>query len=130
MSSSTMEAENQMAALFEGLSRTQQMALLGRLEMTGAAVYRAFAKEERNSKAREALLEAAKDEEKNGNLLRLMTTPKEKCEKCEKAMPIASDGVSCSFQCTFCDDCGAALKSVCPNCGGALESRERISQQA
>jgi hypothetical protein len=119
-----------MAALFEGLSRTQQMALLGRLEMTGAAVYRAFAKEEKNSKAREALLEAAKDEEKNGNLLRLMTTPKDKCEKCEKAIPVAGDGVSCSFQCTFCDDCGAVLKSVCPNCGGALESRDRMSQPA
>jgi hypothetical protein len=128
--SNTSDAEKRMAALFEGLSRLDQMALLGRLEMTGAAVYRAFAAKENNAKARERLLEAAKDEEKNGNLMRLMTTPKDQCEKCGKAMTVASDGVSYSFQCTFCDDCGGALKSTCPNCGGALESRTRMQARA
>ena len=124
--SNTSEAEKRMAALFEGLNRVQQMTLLGRLEMAGASIYRAFAAEEKNTKAQEALLAAAKDEEKNGNLLRLMTTPKDKCERCGKAMPVASDGVSCSFQCTFCAECGSALESVCPNCGGALEARSRL----
>src|SRR5260221_5015857 len=100
MSSSTSEAENRMAALFEGLNRIEQLAMLGRLEMTGASIYRAFAKDEKNAKARERLLEAAKDEEKNGTLLRLMTTPKDQCERCGAAMAVASDGVSCSFQCT------------------------------
>ena len=130
MSSSTSEAEKRMAALFEGLNRIEQLAMLGRLEMTGASIYRAFAKDEKNAKARERLLEAAKDEEKNGTLLRLMTTPKDQCERCGAAMAVASDGVSCSFQCTFCDDCGSALKSTCPNCGGALESRERMVRRA
>ncbi len=109
MSSNTREAEKRMGELFQGLNRIEQLALLGRLEITGASIYRAFAKEEKNVKAREALLEAAKDEEKNGNLLRLMTTPKESCEKCGKAMPVASDGASCSFQCTFCSDAQASL---------------------
>jgi uncharacterized protein len=126
MSFRTADAEKKMAALFEGLSRRQQMTLLGRLEMTGAAVYRAFAKDEKNAKAREALLQAAGNEEKNGNLLSLMSTPKEQCEKCGKSMAVVSDGVSCSFQCTFCDDCATALKSTCPNCGGMLESRQRL----
>jgi len=126
--SNTSEAEKRMAALFEGLNRVQQLALLGRLEMAGASIYRAFAAEEKNAKAREVLLAAAKDEEKNGNLLRLMTTAKDNCEKCGKSMAVASDGVSCSFQCTFCAECGGALGSVCPNCGGALESRARLAQ--
>jgi len=33
--------------------------------------------------------------------------------------------VICSYECTFCTDCGAALDRVCPNCGGELVPRPR-----
>lgn len=112
-----------MAALFDGLTRRERMALLGRLEMAGGAIYRALAIEESNSKAREALLKAAEDEEKNGRMLKLMTTAKTECEKCHRPMTSPTQGRACSFQCTFCDDCAGALNLVCPNCGGALETR-------
>jgi hypothetical protein len=120
------EAERALIALFEGLTRMQRMALLARLEGAGGGLYRALAANEDNLKAREKLLAAANDEEKNGALLRLMSTPKDRCEKCARALARATDGLACSFQCTFCDDCAAALKSICPNCGGALESRATL----
>jgi hypothetical protein len=112
--------ERVMAALFAGLSRHEQMALLGRLELTGAELYRAWADQEQNHKAREALLKAATREEENGGLLRLMTTAKAGCEKCSKPLPVRSDAQVCSFQCTFCPDCASAMNQTCPNCGGAL----------
>ncbi len=126
MSNQISEAERAMVALFDGLTRMQRMALLARLEAAGGGLYRALAADEKNVKAREKLLAAAADEEKNGGLLRLMSTPKDRCEKCERALPQPADGNACSFQCTFCDDCAAELKSICPNCGGALESRATL----
>jgi len=33
--------------------------------------------------------------------------------------------ISCSYECTFCSDCTAAMKSICPNCGGELVRRPR-----
>jgi hypothetical protein len=59
-----MKPEAQMAALFEGLTRIEQLALLGRLEMAGGQLYRRLAADEQNIKAREALLQAAGDEER------------------------------------------------------------------
>jgi hypothetical protein len=126
MSNQMSEAERAMVALFDNLTRMQRMALLARLEVAGGGLYRALADDEQNLKAREKLLAAADDEEKNGALLRLMSTPKDRCEKCERALPQPADGTACSFQCTFCDDCAATLKSICPNCGGALESRATL----
>jgi hypothetical protein len=125
-----MEPEQAMAVLFEGLKRLQRIALLGRLEAAGAQLYRALAADEKNAKAREMLLDAAGNEEKNGGLMKLMSTPKDKCEKCGKPLPRSSDGVACSFQCTFCDDCGTALQLVCPNCGGVLESRQTLEARS
>ena len=109
-----------MAALFVGLSRHEQMALLSRLENDGAGIYRALAAPEKNVKAREALLKAAGREEENGGLLKLMTTHKPGCEKCGKVLPVRSDAHVCSFQCTFCADCAGGMSQVCPNCGGEL----------
>ena len=126
MSNQTSDAERAMIALFEGLTRMQRMALLARLEAAGGGLYRALAANEHNLKAREKLLAAATGVEENGALLRLMSTPKDRCEKCERALAQATEGLACSFQCTFCDDCAAALKSICPNCGGALESRATL----
>ena len=130
MENRPVEPEQAMAALFEGLTRLQRIALLGRLETAGAELYRALAADEKNAKAREMLLDAAGNEEKNGGLMKLMSTPKDKCEKCGNALSRSSDGVACSFQCTFCDDCGTGLQRVCPNCAGALESRRTLEARA
>jgi len=47
------------------------------------------------------------------------------CERC--GAPLAPDGEAtiCSFECTFCPDCAAALEYACPNCGGELVPRPR-----
>ncbi len=122
MSDLLADAERGMTKLFEGLGRREQIALLGRLEKAGGALYRALAADERNALAREKLLAAAADEERNGSLLVRMSTPKGECERCDaKLAPEA--GHACSFQCTFCDACTHELASVCPNCKGLLEAR-------
>lgn len=45
------------------------------------------------------------------------------CEKCATAL--AADGLAfiCSFECTYCADCSAALTHCCPNCQGELLRR-------
>ena len=129
MKNESIEAERAMAALFNGLTRLERMALLGRLEMAGASIYRALAEGEQNPKAREALLGAADNEGKNGALLRLMSTAKERCEACGNAIAQAGDGLACSFQCTFCEPCATELKLVCPNCGGALAARRKLQSR-
>jgi len=50
---------------------------------------------------------------------------KPECEKCRQLL--AADGVAmiCSYECTFCEACSAAMKNVCPNCGGELLRRPR-----
>ena len=126
MADKMSDAERAMVTLFDGLTRMQRMALLARLEVAGGGLYRSLAADEKNVKAREKLLAAAGDEEKNGALLRLMSTAKDRCEKCERALSQPAEGNACSFQCTFCDDCTATLKSTCPNCGGALEPRTTL----
>ena len=123
MENRPVEPKQVMAGLFEGLTRLQRMELLGRLEAAGAGLYRALAADEKNAKAREKLLAAAGNEEMNGGLMKLMSTPKDACEKCGKALSRTTDGMACSFQCTFCDDCATRLKGICLNCGGALDSR-------
>jgi hypothetical protein len=47
------------------------------------------------------------------------------CERCDA--PLAADGSAtiCSYECTFCTDCAAAMENVCPNCGGELVPRPR-----
>jgi hypothetical protein len=67
MSNQDLSPEQVMASLFAGLSRHEQMALLGRLESTGAGLYRAWAAQEQNVKAREALLKAATREKKTAD---------------------------------------------------------------
>ena len=126
MATISMTPEERLSALFDGLSRIAQIALLGRVEKAGGQLYRGLADHEKNAKAREALLAAADDEDRNGNLLALMSTPKTKCEKCEKPLATHTFGYSCSFQCTFCNECATALEFHCPNCGGELETRQRL----
>jgi len=47
------------------------------------------------------------------------------CERC--GVGLAADGAAfiCSFECTFCTDCGAEMEHVCPNCRGELVPRPR-----
>jgi len=49
------------------------------------------------------------------------------CECCDRDLPPGSDqALICSFECTFCRDCGNnLLKLKCPNCGGELVARPR-----
>ena len=46
------------------------------------------------------------------------------CECCDKDLPPQADALICTYECTFCRDCGEnVLKGVCPNCGGNLVTR-------
>lgn len=47
------------------------------------------------------------------------------CECCDRDLPPeARDAMICSFECTFCADCGETrFRGTCPNCGGELVRR-------
>jgi hypothetical protein len=47
------------------------------------------------------------------------------CENCQRPLPPdATEAMICSFECTFCAGCVAAvLQNVCPNCGGGFAAR-------
>jgi hypothetical protein len=47
------------------------------------------------------------------------------CECCDKDLPPdAAEALICTFECTFCLDCGqGVLRGICPNCGGNLVVR-------
>ena len=49
------------------------------------------------------------------------------CECCNTDLPPDStQAMICTFECTFCRDCGeGALQGHCPNCGGELLRRPR-----
>ncbi|MEV5343718.1 DUF1272 domain-containing protein [Streptomyces sp. NPDC052676] len=51
---------------------------------------------------------------------------RDRCERCGTAA-LSPDGAAliCSYECTFCESCGSALRGVCPNCGGELVARPR-----
>ena len=50
---------------------------------------------------------------------------KEACEKCRAPLAPDAEAYSCSYECTFCPACTAAIAGVCPNCGGELLRRPR-----
>jgi hypothetical protein len=55
---------------------------------------------------------------------------KEGCERCDAALPAASDeALICSYECTFCRACACAMDHVCPNCGGELVPRPRRNKR-
>lgn len=54
-------------------------------------------------------------------MLRRMLELRPSCENCQRALPPESEqALICSFECTFCSECGLRLQGVCPNCGGNL----------
>lgn len=62
-------ALQQVASLFDGLSREEQKQLLAALERAGAAVYHGLAEEETDADAKAALLKAAEKEVENAEVL-------------------------------------------------------------
>ena len=51
------------------------------------------------------------------------------CERCGAVLEPGGDALICSYECTFCTACGAAMSHVCPNCGGELVPRPRRSSE-
>jgi len=47
------------------------------------------------------------------------------CERCNAPLAADADARICSFECTFCPDCTAAMDATCPNCGGELVARPK-----
>jgi uncharacterized protein len=47
------------------------------------------------------------------------------CERCEIGLVEDGEARICSYECTFCVDCAAAMDQRCPNCGGELVARPR-----
>ena len=47
------------------------------------------------------------------------------CEKCSAHLSESGEAVICSFECTFCVNCGQQMDNRCPNCGGELVIRPR-----
>ncbi len=47
------------------------------------------------------------------------------CERCGESLAHDAPARICSFECTFCPRCSAAMACVCPNCGGELLGRPR-----
>ncbi|HEV2804549.1 MAG TPA: DUF1272 domain-containing protein [Chthoniobacterales bacterium] len=50
---------------------------------------------------------------------------KSQCEKCERTLETQDEAYICSYECTFCKECTAAMNALCPNCGGELVRRPR-----
>jgi len=50
---------------------------------------------------------------------------KPECEKCGAPLTPDAAAMICSYECTFCPACAAAMDNVCPNCGGGLVPRPR-----
>jgi uncharacterized protein len=53
---------------------------------------------------------------------------KPECEKCGQALDPTSEAYICTYECTFCRECIEAMAAVCPNCGGELVRRPRVSK--
>jgi hypothetical protein len=47
------------------------------------------------------------------------------CERCGVALAADGRGFICSYECTFCEACSAAMGYRCPNCRGQLVLRPR-----
>jgi hypothetical protein len=47
------------------------------------------------------------------------------CERCQAETGLAAEAYVCSYECTFCPGCTAAMQAVCPNCGGELLRRPK-----
>lgn len=46
-----------------------------------------------------------------------------RCERCDAPLTAEGEAFICSYECSFCPTCTAAMNRVCPNCGGELAPR-------
>ncbi|MGP8099216.1 MAG: DUF1272 domain-containing protein [Candidatus Cybelea sp.] len=46
---------------------------------------------------------------------------KSSCQKCGRNFETRAEARACSYGCTFCAACAAAMNDRCLNCSGALE---------
>lgn len=53
---------------------------------------------------------------------------RELCGRCGMHLDAASEAYICSYECTFCADCAAALSNSCSNCENELVRRPRKVQ--
>jgi hypothetical protein len=53
---------------------------------------------------------------------------KKECEKCGRSLAAEGEAFICIYECTFCPDCAASMKSICPNCRGELVRRPRAGK--
>jgi hypothetical protein len=58
-----------------------------------------------------------------------MLEMKENCEKCARALESNDEAYICSYECTFCAECAAEVRFICPNCKGELLKRPRRAKQ-
>ncbi|MBB5294778.1 DUF1272 domain-containing protein [Deinococcus metallilatus] len=54
-----------------------------------------------------------------------MLKMKPACERCRTSLTADGEAAICSFECTFCLACAAAMNHTCPNCDGELVRRPR-----
>ncbi|WP_348721459.1 DUF1272 domain-containing protein [uncultured Candidatus Puniceispirillum sp.] len=47
------------------------------------------------------------------------------CEKCETKLEHDSDAFICSFECTYCMNCGKEMNHICKNCNGEIVKRPK-----
>jgi uncharacterized protein len=47
------------------------------------------------------------------------------CDRCGTTLAGDADAAICSYECTFCPSCAAAMEHLCPNCGGELVVRPK-----
>lgn len=45
------------------------------------------------------------------------------CERCAAQLRLMDQAYICSYECTFCAQCGELLDYTCPNCSGQLVLR-------
>jgi 1,4-dihydroxy-2-naphthoyl-CoA hydrolase len=69
-----LSPQETMVKLFEGKTLAEQKTLMATLERAGATLYQAFARQESDPQAREALLAGAAREEANAQLLSTIST--------------------------------------------------------
>jgi hypothetical protein len=55
---------------------------------------------------------------------------KPECERCGAALEHDGEAYVCSYECTFCPACTAAMNAGCPNCEGELVRRPRRAKKA
>lgn len=51
------------------------------------------------------------------------------CERCNDSLLLDGDATICSYECTFCVSCTAAMQRTCPNCAGELVARPKRREE-